>query len=273
MSNFHSKLIATAAIFFVSSTDALAYTDTPSEAINLNNQGVNRLNKGQMDEAIDLLKEALKISPNYEMARANLGIAYDQKALRKMSDGDHESALHLFQKARYYFPHSQKGYENENHVLKLMGYNPDSTSDRINLANNAILRGDVEAFISEFQEAIEILNEKLANDKSTSEDEFYQTYGTELAQELCKAWHPDPSIESFSIHVNGNIDSRRINIFVRDFDKTKDLKVQQIIQTGKSIKHVKPLYQRQKNRLLHFLFSHSPEKNEVTFEGNERDYF
>lgn len=272
MDNFYSKLIAAVAIFFVSSSDALAYSDTPSEAINLNNQGVNQLNKGQMDEAIALLKEALKISPTYKMASWNLSIAYNQKAQKLAASGDNDSALHLLQKSRFYYPHSQTGFENENQMLKALGYDPDSVSDRVNLANDAIFRGDIESFAAEFQEAFEIVKEKIQNDDSANEDEFYRSYGNQLANKLSRAWHPDPNTPNFTIRVSAHIDSKEL-YFRNLFDKRDDPNYISIEQTAKEIGPIKPLYQRQKNRLLHFLFSHSPEKNEVTFEGSERDYF
>lgn len=250
----------------------LAYTETPSEAINLNNQGVNRLNKGGIDEAIDLLKEALKISPNYEMARSNLSIAYNQKAQKLAAIGDNDAALHLLQKARFHSPNSQTGFENENHMLKVLGYDPDSVSDRVNLANDAIFRGDLESFTAEFQEAFEITIEKLSNDQSISESEFYLAYGDELAKQLSGVWHPDPNSENFTIQVSAHIDSK--GFYYRNlFDKRNEPNYVSILQTAKDIRPIKPLYQRQKSRLMHFVFSHSPEKNEVTFERSERDFF
>ncbi|MBP7861619.1 hypothetical protein KA183_08045 [bacterium] len=271
MGNFYSKLLAAAAIFFVSSSDALAYTDTPSEAINLNNRAVNRLNKGGIDEAIDLLKEALKISPTYEMASWNLSIAYNQKAQKLAANGDNGAALHLLQKSRFYYPYSQTGFENENQMLKALGYDPDSVSDRVNLANDAIFRGDIESFAAEFQEAFEIVKEKIQNDDSANEDEFYRTYGNQLASQLSRAWHPDPNSENFTIRVSAHIDSKRL-YFRNLFDKRDDPNYISIEQTAKEIGPIKPLYQRQKSRLLYFLFSHSSKKNEVTFEGSERDF-
>lgn len=191
MSKFQNKTIALIFLLVVQTDTAFAYSDTPRDAINLNNIGVNKLNKGDVDSAIVHLNNALTISPEYEMAKSNLSIAYNIKANKKVADGDYEPALHLFEKARFLFPANQKGFENHNHLLKLMGFDPDSAVDRVSLANQAIIRGDFEAFVVEFKEALEIAKEKISSKQEVSEEQFYKNYGEEIASKLQAACHPD----------------------------------------------------------------------------------
>ena len=272
MSKFYAFIFALIQLFFMQSASVCAYTDTPSEAIDLNNRGVNNLNKGKMDEAVELLQKAIKISPNYEMALCNLSIAYNNQALLLVQNERTEEALHLLEKARYLYPSSQTSFDNENALIKRLGFNPDSACDRVNLANQAILRGDVEAFLAEFQEAIEIAGEKLNIDKGLSEDDFYRIYGDEIASKLNAAWNPESNLEPFVFQVKAHISTRKFSLYSADY-QNKDAKLKEVLESRNAISQLKPLYRRQKNRILHFSFSHTNEKNEVRYEGNERDFF
>lgn len=272
MSKFHAKTIALILSLVLHTGKAFAYSDTPSEAINLNNLGVNKLNKGDIDTAIVHLSDALKISPGYEMAKSNLSIAYDLKANKKVAEGDYEPALQLFEKARFLFPSSQTGYENHNHLLKIMGFNPDSAIDRVSLANQAIFRGDLEAFVVEFKEAIEIAEEKISSDQAVSEDQFYKNYGEEIASKLQAAWHPNFDSEPFTFKVNAHVTVNKFHLFSRVWP-IEDARLKEVLETVKAIKQFRPLYQRQKTRLLHFSFTHNQGNNEVRYEGNDRDFY
>ncbi len=238
----------------------------------MNNRGVNNLNKGKMNEAVELLQRAIQISPNYEIAHLNLSIAYNNQALLLVQNDKTEEALHLLEKSIYWYPSNQKSFENENALLKRLGFNPHSACDRVNLANQAILRGDIEAFFVEFQEAIEITAEKLNIDKGLSEDDFYRIYGNEIASQLQSAWNPESKLEPFVFNVNAHITARKFSLYSTDW-QSKDAKLKVVLKTRSAITKLKPLYQRQKSRLLHFSFTHTREQNEVRYEGNERDFY
>lgn len=272
MSKSQLKTIALLFLFILQTGAVCAFTQQPSEAINLNNIGVNKLNKGDLDAAIINLTDALKISPNYELAKSNLSIAYDLKASKNVADGQYEPALHLYEKARFLFPFNQTGFENHNHLLKIMGFNPDSELDRVSLANQAILRGDLEAFLVEFQEAIEIAGEHVASTPAASEEQFYKNYGEEIASQLQAIWHPDSNCEPFTFKVNAHITANKFRLFSKDWP-IKDAKLKEVLETEKTITKFKSLYQRQKTRLLHFSFIHNTDNNEVRYEGNERDFY
>jgi len=128
MSNFHSKVFALLTSFALMTDAASASINTPKEAINLNNSGVNKLNKGNIDEAIELLLKAIKLDPNYIMPRCNLSIALEIKAKALIEKGRWSEALELIEKAKFYFPEGQTA-NTEASIFSRLGYRLYSVHD------------------------------------------------------------------------------------------------------------------------------------------------
>lgn len=116
----------------------------------LNNEGVTLLSKNKFEMAILKFEEALRVDPNYEYARANLGIAYNNCALKSPL----KKALPMFRKALWCSPRNNTTRENLNHCLKASGLRPDLPQVRMNLAEQLKTANDFQGAVVEYREAL-----------------------------------------------------------------------------------------------------------------------
>jgi tetratricopeptide (TPR) repeat protein len=152
-----------------------------SQAISLNNEGVKALNANKYQNAIRLLESALKQDSNYELARDNLALAHNNYGLQLRNEP--KQALKHFHQALYLNPKNPTTLQNIDGILRLMGRNPKSFEDRVDLGDQARLCGDFVGAIIEYKAATTIkddatIHTKLAdvyrvrgeNDKAAQED-------------------------------------------------------------------------------------------------------
>src|SRR5262245_45353212 len=70
-------------------------TKVPDEAKKLNHRGLERLNKGEYNAAVEFFRQALKIKPDYADALNNLGKALEALGKDDEAIGDFDQALKL----------------------------------------------------------------------------------------------------------------------------------------------------------------------------------
>lgn len=148
----------------LSSSPALA---DDARVIELNNQGVNALNKSNFSAAITSFEAALKIDPSYKMARDNLAIAYNNYGL-SIARSNPKQALQLFHKALSFDRNNATTMQNVDGIVRMLGKNPKSFADRAELGDQSRKAGDFVGAIIEYQEALKIkddapLHEKLGD--------------------------------------------------------------------------------------------------------------
>jgi len=121
----------------------------------LNNDGVKALNAGNFQLAIAKFEEALKAEPGYTFARDNLGIAYNNYALKLPP----AQAIKQFHKALAMNPGNATTQQNLDQVVQALGKNPRSYKDRLELGKAARVAGDFDGAIVEFQAALRAQND------------------------------------------------------------------------------------------------------------------
>ncbi len=113
---------------------------TSSSVINLNNEGVNALNKGNYALAIQKLEEAVRQDPTYEMARSNLSIAYNNYGLSQQ--GNPSQAIKMFHKALILDAKNVTTQHNLEGIIRMMSRDPNNFKDRVDLGDAARKSGD-----------------------------------------------------------------------------------------------------------------------------------
>ena len=103
---------------------------TRAQLVNLNNQGVIYINRGEFSAAIEKLREALQLDPYYEKARENLMLAYKGKATAQKDNREKIRYLLISVLLR---PQNEDTLQKLGDVLKEMHQDPQdaSTYERI----------------------------------------------------------------------------------------------------------------------------------------------
>ncbi|MBZ0187901.1 MAG: TonB C-terminal domain-containing protein, partial [Candidatus Obscuribacterales bacterium] len=127
------------------------------------NQAVVAISDNNYKVAIAKLEEALSIDPQYQLARDNLAIAYNNYGLELRSRP--EQALAVFHKALALDPDNDKTRTNLEATIKSLGKNPQSFEDRVYLADKAVEVGDIQAARIEYSAALAIKNDQTVADK------------------------------------------------------------------------------------------------------------
>lgn len=123
----------------------------PPGEIRLNNKGVAALNKRKWNKAARIFKSALRINPNYFIARKNLAIAYSNIALASQSKPT--KSVEYFHKAIFIDPANETSVEKFDSVLREMNRNPESFKDRLELGNIAQKSDDLIGAFVEYKTA------------------------------------------------------------------------------------------------------------------------
>ncbi|MBX3137936.1 signal peptidase I, partial [Candidatus Obscuribacterales bacterium] len=105
-----------------------------TEKVAINDDGVRALESGEYTKAIHLFKSALAIDNNFELARDNLSIAYNNFAIK--SAGKPEVALDSLHKALFIDPDNELTKKNLAGILKRMGKDAANYDDRFALAED-----------------------------------------------------------------------------------------------------------------------------------------
>jgi len=120
----------------------------------LNNDGVQALNKGNFALAISKFEEALKQDATYQLARDNLAIAHNNYGLQLRNNP--KEALKQFHKALYLNRTNATTLQNVEGIIRIMGKNPKSFQDRVELGDQSRLSGDFIGAIVEYSEALKL---------------------------------------------------------------------------------------------------------------------
>lgn len=127
------------------------------------NLGIILMNKNDVDSAIKLCEEAVKINPLSAEAHLNLGTAYDSKGLADKAIAEYKEAIKIKKEyAIAYFnlgnAYMGKGELKEaiNEYVNALSYNPRSVESHINLGNALDNIGDIDNAIVEYKRALEL---------------------------------------------------------------------------------------------------------------------
>jgi signal peptidase I len=141
------------------SSKGVAAIETPkiafaTEKIAINDDGVRALDKGEYTKAIHLFKSALAVDNNFELARDNLSIAYNNFAIQ--SAGKPEVALDSLHKALFLDPDNDLTKKNLAGILKRMGKDANKYEDRVALATDAEKHGKAISALVEYRAAVKL---------------------------------------------------------------------------------------------------------------------
>jgi TonB family protein len=147
--------------------DPITSVDAAStDVVLLNNAAVHALDKNKPLLAIETLKKALKLDPQYKLAKENLAVAYNNYGLTLVPKYD--LALKQFEKALSLDRLNDRTSSNLDSCIQLAGKNPHSPSDRIALGDNALHDKEFDRAIVEYAEAL-----KIDVDALPSANEYY----------------------------------------------------------------------------------------------------
>lgn len=124
-------------------------------AITLNNEGVRALVHEDFDLAIRKLQSALRVDPTYQRALSNLAIAYNNLGL-SLNKENPAKAMKQFHNAVYLDPKNITTVANWEGIIRIMGRDPSSFEDRVDLGDQAVLANDIAGGIIEYKAALEI---------------------------------------------------------------------------------------------------------------------
>ncbi len=136
------------------SPNNFAYAAASGAVISLNNEGVKALNAGNYQLAIQKFEAAYKLDPTYQLARENLAIAYNNYGLQMQNNPG--EAIKWFHKSLSLNPNNATTQGNLNTIVQMLGKNPGSYKDRMEMGRAARLAGDFDGAIVEYAAALRI---------------------------------------------------------------------------------------------------------------------
>ena len=125
-----------------------------TEKIAINDDGVRALDKGEYTKAIHLFKSSLAIDNNFELARDNLSIAYNNFAIQSASKP--EVALDSLHKALFLDPDNELTKKNLAGILKRLGKDANKYEDRIALGQDALKHRKSISALVEYRAAVKL---------------------------------------------------------------------------------------------------------------------
>lgn len=163
MLNWHqvTKLVVIASVSIEAcswsshANNATVLSIAPERAMQLNNEAVSYLAHGKFVGAIHKLMEALKVYPNYSLAKNNLVIAFNNYGIL-LAKHNPEQALRYFHKALYLDPFDNTARSNLISLLKSLGKNPEIFENRLAFAQQCRDKGDTVGAIVEYQESFRL---------------------------------------------------------------------------------------------------------------------
>ncbi|MBA3993370.1 MAG: hypothetical protein C0469_07570 [Cyanobacteria bacterium DS2.3.42] len=134
-------------------------------AIILNNDGVKALNAGNFNLAIQRFEEALKVSPEYDLARENLAIVRREHG----QSLDNESKMWELRREVFFGVTDHTSLGKLEMLIKLSGREPKSFEDRIALAQECLNKADYIGAYVECLEALKLRKNDARTRKSLAE--------------------------------------------------------------------------------------------------------
>jgi Flp pilus assembly secretin CpaC len=144
---------------FSAKTSDSANRDT---LIALNNEAVLALEVFDYAKAIELLEKALTLDPTYKSARENLAITYNNFGLSLQKKP--AEAICYFHHAVFLDATNLTTQENLAGIIRKLGKDPNSFSDRLDLGDEALRTQDTKGAIVEYEAALQLREDSAARD-------------------------------------------------------------------------------------------------------------
>lgn len=141
----------------IDTTGTSSITVEKKELAQVNNEAAEAIKKGKFEQAVKLLQPITEKHPDYEFARKNLTIAYNNYGLKLARHNTKDSA-EKFRSALYFSPGEATARRNLNAVIKELGKDPNSYEDRVELGNEQLRAGAPRMAFVEFTEALRLRN-------------------------------------------------------------------------------------------------------------------
>jgi tetratricopeptide (TPR) repeat protein len=132
----------------------LAQEKAADKAIQLNNDGVRALTSYDFPLAMKKFEQSLKEDPNFQLARQNLAIAYNNEGLQ--GRGDLCAALKLFHMASFIDSDNITTEQNMNGVIAMMGKDPKKFGVRLELGDDCLKNDELKGAVVEYSAALKI---------------------------------------------------------------------------------------------------------------------
>lgn len=124
-----------------------------TRVISYNNDGVRLLSKNDFEGATEKFIEALKIDPEYSLARDNLSIAYNNRAIKSHNERE---ALKYFHLAIWLSKNNRTTESNLAAVRGKLYKDTKSFGGIVNIARDCLKHGDTAGAILEYKRALEL---------------------------------------------------------------------------------------------------------------------
>ncbi|MBX9668643.1 MAG: hypothetical protein K2X93_13540 [Candidatus Obscuribacterales bacterium] len=147
-------------------TTALSRRTTERQVIDLNNRGVRALNTARYNLAIDYFIQASRVDPDYNLAKSNLAIALNNKALNLSTTP--KEAIRYCEQALFLDPQNKTTDANLCGLIRLMGFDPKNFDNRVVLAENALERKELAGALIEYTAALAIKDDDGIREKLDS---------------------------------------------------------------------------------------------------------
>lgn len=146
---------------FVASTTLMVFVATTAQALNetvipLNNQGVEALNAGRLDEAIAKFSKAVTVDPDYALAKENLAVSLNRRGLAFYRRKDYTKASADFQKSLSLIPSPEVHLNNSAACMRLKQF--QRAFDDAQRANSPEMKGLAMLGLANLHGAIAELN-------------------------------------------------------------------------------------------------------------------
>ena len=148
-------------VSLISSTHSVSAEEITPEARRLNREGVSHLEQKAWGKSFEKFKEAIRLSPNFQLARRNLAIAHNNYGLELASrDRNYIDSLREFHTSLFIDPEIAITTKNLRIVITRLGKNPDDFRDRVTLAEMSEKNNDLPGAIVEYKAAINLNPDK-----------------------------------------------------------------------------------------------------------------
>lgn len=130
---------------------SLGGAGTPDLVVSSNNEGVDALKRGDSGTAIKRFFYALELKPDYNLARENIAIAYNNLGIELQDDP--RVAVQCFHRANYFNPGNKDVMANLRVCVENLERKPDNYNDRLALAKQCLDRKEYVGAIVEYRAA------------------------------------------------------------------------------------------------------------------------
>lgn len=167
-------LVIIVLFFSMSLGRAEASSDKLNECIKLNNEGVRAILKGEWQTALDDFEAALKIDPNYSLAKDNIAVTHGDHGLQLREKKELSEALWELHRAAFL-----NGYWDTelNTTVRMIGKNPTKFLDRVELGDSAISNGDYMGAVVEYRAALALKEDPQVRKKLNDAAQFSEEKG------------------------------------------------------------------------------------------------